>query len=110
MVNESFNEEMAWRHLQDLQREMENHRLVDGGGPVLRWWLPKLARRVWIVAGLAGRRPPLLATGATRSFLEQIGQFSTSRLWRQKVGTGPVYEPLHNPRRAPEGARPVTTF
>jgi hypothetical protein len=23
----------------------------------------------------------------TRSFLEQIGQFSTSRLWRQKVGT-----------------------
>src|SRR5213594_789395 len=57
-MNESFNEEMAWRHLQDMQREMENRRLVDGGGPALRWWLPKLARRVWIVAGLATRRPP----------------------------------------------------
>ena len=57
-MNESFNEEMAWRHLQDMQREMENRRLVDGGGPALRWWLPKLAKRVWIVAGLASRRAP----------------------------------------------------
>ena len=39
-MNESFNEEMAWRNLQDMQREMENRRLVDGGGPALRWWLP----------------------------------------------------------------------
>lgn len=58
MNDEYYNEEMAWRHLQDLQREMENHRLVDAGGPALRWWLPKLARRIWIVAGLASRRAP----------------------------------------------------
>jgi len=57
-VSRNFNEEMAWRHLQDLQREMENRRLVDGGGPPLAWWLPKLAERVWLVAGLASRRAP----------------------------------------------------
>ncbi len=55
-MNGYYNEEMAWRQLQDLQREMENQRLVDGGGPALRWWLPKLATRMWVVAGLAGRR------------------------------------------------------
>ena len=57
-MNGYYNEEMAWRQLQDLQREMENHRLVDGGGPALGWWLPKLAVRIWVVAGLAGRRAP----------------------------------------------------
>jgi hypothetical protein len=57
-MNGYYNEEMAWGQLQDLQREMENHRLVAGGGPALRWWLPKLATRIWIVAGLAGRRAP----------------------------------------------------
>ena len=57
-MNEYYNEEMAWRQLQDLQRELENHRLVDGGGQPLGWWLPKLARRLWIVAGLASRRAP----------------------------------------------------
>jgi hypothetical protein len=57
-MNRYYNEEMAWRQLQDLQREMENHLLVDGGGPVLRWWLPKLAARMWVVAGLASRRAP----------------------------------------------------
>ena len=44
------------------------------------------------VAGLDGRRATERVGLDTRSFLEQIGQFSTSRLWRQKVGTGPVYE------------------
>lgn len=57
-MNGYYNEEMAWRQLQDLQLEMENHRLVDGGGPALSWWLPKLAKRVWLVAGLASRRAP----------------------------------------------------
>lgn len=57
-MNGYFNDEMAWRHLQDLQREMENARMVDGGGPALRWWLPKLAARMWVVAGLASRRAP----------------------------------------------------
>jgi hypothetical protein len=57
-MNEQYNEEMAWRQLQDLQREMENHRLVAGGGPALRWWLPRLAARAWTLAGLASRRAP----------------------------------------------------
>lgn len=57
-MNGYYNEEMAWRHLQDLQREMENHRLVDGGGPALSWWLPRLATRIWVLAGLASRRAP----------------------------------------------------
>ena len=57
-MNGYFNDEMAWRRLQDLQREMENARMVDGGAPALRWWLPKLAARMWVVAGLANRRAP----------------------------------------------------
>ena len=57
-MNGYFNDEMAWRRLQDLQREMENARMVDGGGPALRWWLPKLAARMWVVAGLASHRAP----------------------------------------------------
>ena len=57
-MNGYFNDEMAWRHLQDLQREMENARTVDGGGPALPWWLPRLAARMWVVAGLASRRAP----------------------------------------------------
>ena len=57
-MNGYFNDEMAWRRLQDLQREMENARMVDGGGPALRWWVPKLAARIWVVAGLATRRAP----------------------------------------------------
>ncbi|HEV2218768.1 MAG TPA: hypothetical protein VGV88_14510 [Candidatus Dormibacteraeota bacterium] len=57
-MNEFYNEEMAWRQLQDLQLEMENRRLVASGGRSLRWWLPRLADRVWVVAGLASRRAP----------------------------------------------------
>lgn len=33
-MSEFYNEEMAWWRLQDLQREMENRRVVAGGGPV----------------------------------------------------------------------------
>ena len=65
-MNRYYNEEMAWRQLQDLQREMENHRLVEGGGPPIRWWLPKLAERMWVVAGLASRRAPRWSTAAVK--------------------------------------------
>jgi hypothetical protein len=40
----------------------------------------------------------------TRGFFEQIGQFSMSRLWRQKEGTRSVYERGRNARRAPRRA------
>ena len=65
-MNGYFNEEMAWRQLQDLQREMENHRLVAFGGPAIRWWLPKLAQRMWVVAGLASRRAPRRSPAAVK--------------------------------------------
>lgn len=57
-MNEHYNEEMAWRRLQDLHREIENQRLLTAGGPPLRGWLSGLAERAWLVAGLAARRPP----------------------------------------------------
>src|SRR5690348_14811083 len=60
------------------------------------------ARTAPVPAGLEGRRATERAGAETRSFLEQIGQFSTSRLWRQKVGTRSVYEP--GPQRT-TGAR-----
>jgi hypothetical protein len=41
-------------------------------------------------AGRAARRGPDRVVAATRGFFEQIGQFSSSRLWRQKVGTRQV--------------------
>lgn len=57
-MNGNYNEEMAWRRLQDMQREVENQFLVGAGGPPLRSWLPRLAERLWLVAGLAARRAP----------------------------------------------------
>ena len=65
-MSRNYNEEMAWRRLQDLQCEMENHRMVDAGGPALRWWLPRLAERVWLVAGLASQRPPRWSPAVVR--------------------------------------------
>jgi hypothetical protein len=53
-----MNEDAAWQRLQDIQREMENSRIwVDGSASLVRLAI-QLARRVWILAGLAMRRPP----------------------------------------------------
>jgi hypothetical protein len=42
---------------------------------------------------------------STRDFFEQIGQFSTSRLWRQKVGIAPSLRTRRTTTKgAPEGA------
>jgi hypothetical protein len=54
-----MNEDAAWQRLQDIQREMENRRLVATGRrhitvDVLR----QLAVRAWLLAGLAAMRPP----------------------------------------------------
>jgi hypothetical protein len=54
-----INEDAAWQRLQDIQREMENRRLVAAGRrhitvDVLR----QLAVRAWLLAGLAAMRPP----------------------------------------------------
>lgn len=54
-----MNEDAAWQRLQDLQREMENSRLLAAGQPnaAIRS-LGRLAARAWLLAGLAANRPP----------------------------------------------------
>ena len=52
------NEDAAWQRLVDMQREMENSRLwADRSSHVVELAVT-LARRAWIVAGLAMRRAP----------------------------------------------------
>jgi hypothetical protein len=54
-----MNEDAAWQRLQDLQREMENSRLLAVGQPNAAFHsLGQLAARVWLLAGLAANRPP----------------------------------------------------
>jgi hypothetical protein len=53
------NEEVAWQRLQDIQREVENSRLVATNGlPAALFIARKLGERIWWLAGLAMRRPP----------------------------------------------------
>jgi hypothetical protein len=53
MNNPYVNDDVAWQHIQDLQREAENHRMASDGGrkPIelvalagLRRWLSGLVR------------------------------------------------------------------
>jgi hypothetical protein len=54
-----LNEDAAWQRLQDMQREMENRRLMAAGRPhVTLETLKQLAARAWLLAGLAAMRPP----------------------------------------------------
>jgi hypothetical protein len=52
------NEDAAWQRLQDLQREMENSRLLASRPQEVVGMLRKLAARAWLLAGLAAARPP----------------------------------------------------
>jgi hypothetical protein len=52
------NEDAAWERLQDLQREMENSRLMASRPQEVMGTLRKLAARAWLLAGLASARPP----------------------------------------------------
>jgi len=53
-----MNEDAAFERLKDLQREMENSRLIAGSAPSLGSVLRNLAERAWWLGGLAMRRPP----------------------------------------------------
>ena len=53
-----MNEDVAFERLKDLQREMENSRLIAGSAPSLGSLLRGLAERAWWLGGLAMRRPP----------------------------------------------------
>ncbi len=52
------NEDAAFERLKDLQREMENSRLIAGSFPDLGNLIRNLAARAWWLSGLAMRRPP----------------------------------------------------
>lgn len=53
------NEDVAWQRLQDIQREIENRRLMAAGQPSATFeTLRQLGARVWLLAGLAAMRPP----------------------------------------------------
>lgn len=53
-----MNEDAAFERLKDLQREMENSRLIAGSAPALGSVVRNLAERAWWLAGLAMGRPP----------------------------------------------------
>jgi hypothetical protein len=58
-MHQYMNEDEAWRRLQDIQREMENRRLMAAGQPNATYeTIKQLAARVWLLAGLAAMRPP----------------------------------------------------
>jgi len=52
-----MNEDAAFERLKDLQREMENNRLIAGSVPSLRSVLRNLAERAWRLGGLGMGRP-----------------------------------------------------
>jgi hypothetical protein len=58
-VHQFMNEDEAWQRLQDIQREMENRRLMAAGRPHVTFeTIRQLAARAWLLAGLAAIRPP----------------------------------------------------
>ena len=62
-----INEDAAWQRLQDIQREMENRRLMAAGRPHATFeTIKQLAARAWLLAGLAAMRPPRRPPASTR--------------------------------------------
>jgi len=64
-----MNEDVAFERLKDLQREMENSRLIAGSAPGLGGLgslIRGLAERAWWLGGLAMRRPPRPRPAASR--------------------------------------------
>lgn len=64
-------EEVAWERVKDLQREIENSRLMAAGVSWSLTALGLLAQRAWLLAGLATRRPPRLRP-ATHLDVEEV--------------------------------------
>jgi hypothetical protein len=53
-----MNEDAAFERLKDMQREMENSRLMAAGTSRMLGLAVAFARRAWVLAGLAMRRAP----------------------------------------------------
>jgi hypothetical protein len=61
-----MNEDAAFERLKDLQREMENSRLIAGSTPSLGRVLRNVVERAWWLGGLAMRRAPRRRPMASR--------------------------------------------
>jgi hypothetical protein len=57
-MNPYMNEDAMWQRLKDLQTEAENRRFYGPQRPRLLDVVRLFSRRVWLLAGLAMRRPP----------------------------------------------------
>ena len=58
-MNPYVNEDVMWQRLKDLQLEVENRRLYGDPALVSAVRMVRfLGSRVWLLAGLATRRPP----------------------------------------------------
>ena len=66
-MHQYMNEDEAWRRLQDIQREMENRRLMAAGRPHATFeTIRQLATRAWLLAGLAAMRSPRRRSASIR--------------------------------------------
>lgn len=65
-------EEVAWERVKDLQREIENSRLMAAGVSRSFTSLGLLVQRAWVLAGLATRRPPRLSPAAGHQEIEEV--------------------------------------
>lgn len=65
------NEDVAFERLKDLQREIENSRLVAGSLIWLGSFVRILAARAWWLTGLAMGRPPRRRPGQVRHAFEE---------------------------------------
>jgi hypothetical protein len=57
-MNPYLNEDVMWQRLKDVQMEAENRRLYGGRLPGALDLIGIFAKRAWLLAGLAMRRPP----------------------------------------------------
>ena len=56
-MNPYVNEDVMWQRLKDVQMEAENRRLYGPRAPGVLYLLRLLGHRLWLLAGLAMRRP-----------------------------------------------------
>ena len=66
-----MNEDVMFERLKDMQREMENSRLIAGSVPSVGSLVRILGARIWWLAGLAMRRPPRARPASMREAYEE---------------------------------------
>ena len=77
-MNPYVNEDVAWQRLLDLQREMENSRLLATQGiPWAVRLVGLLGRRAWWLAGIAAHRAPRRSRGVLVAREREEGGAST---------------------------------